>query len=330
MSGSVAEQSPPGMLELLVMGGTRFAGRAIVERALREGHAVTVVHRGNFPSAFSAPVRELRGDRSAPETLYALAAREFDAVIDLSGYKEAQVRLLAGALPEVPLWINISTAAVYEPQPTFPWGEETPLGPSKLWGDYAREKLAAEQALQETRAPRTATVSLRLPYVLGPCNYAPREEFVFNRLLDGEQILLPGGGAALIQFIHVEQLAATVVAIAERGSDSGFVPVNVGTREYASLEGFVKLSAQLCESAPRLRAVDGGATGTGELAFNASDCVFCFPNDPYVLDTTRLESLGLQIPQMSLAEMLEGALRALLADPSRRQWQRTSAERRLL
>lgn len=315
---------------MLVMGGTRFAGKAIVERALSAGHTVTVVHRGNFSAAFSAPVREVRGDRSAPETLAALRTHTFDAVIDLSGYTEAQVRMLATALPEAPLWINMSTGAVYEPQPTFPWDEQTPLGPSKLWGTYAAEKLSGEQALIELRAPTTSTVSLRIPYVLGPRNYAPREEFVFNRLLDRQEILVPGGGTAVIQFIHIEQLAAIVVGIAERGCDSGFVPMNVGTREFASLEGFIRLSAQLCGAKPRLRAVHGGPNGNGQATFNAMDCVFCFPNDSYLLDTARLAEMGLEIPAVSLPEMLDEALRALLADPARRQWQRTPAERELL
>ena len=33
-------------MKILVIGGTRFVGRHIVEAALAHGHAVTILHRG--------------------------------------------------------------------------------------------------------------------------------------------------------------------------------------------------------------------------------------------------------------------------------------------
>lgn len=325
--------SGAAQLDLLVMGGTRFMGRAVVEAALARGHRVTVIHRGSHAADFSAPVAEVRGDRSDPATLAALTARaeEFDAVVDLSAYTEAQTRALARALPGVPRFVHISTGAIYAPQPTFPWREDGPEGPAPLWGDYAREKLAGERALRSLRAgDGRVTWALRLPYVLGPRNYAPREEFVLNRLLDGAELLLPGGGAALIQFVHVAQVGAAAVALAERPAVPGFVPLNVATRELVSLAGFVELCADVAGVRARARAVGGGPTGDDSAVFDAADCVFPFPNDSYVLDLARLESLDLPLPRLSVRAMIADAHAALLADPARRVWRRTPAEAALL
>ncbi|MDO8188176.1 NAD-dependent epimerase/dehydratase family protein [Conexibacter sp. CPCC 205706] len=341
-------------LDLLVMGGTRFMGRAVVERALARGHRVTIVHRGSHRSDFDSPVTEVLGDRSDPATLSALRALgdRFDAVVDLSAYGAEQTRALCAALPDVPRFVHVSTGAVYAPQPTFPWPESSPLGPAPLWGGYAREKLACEAALRELRGERGVTWALRLPYVLGPRNYAPREEFVLNRLLDGAELLLPGGGAALIQFADVTQVGPACIALAERPpapalapaapadaapadaapadaapAASGFQPLNVATTELVSLAGFVALCAEVARTPVRTRPVGGGPTGTGNDVFDAADCVFPFPNDSYVLDVARLAALGLDLPEVSVREMIARALTALRADPERRRWRRTEAEK---
>jgi 2'-hydroxyisoflavone reductase len=67
-------------MRLLVLGGTEFAGRAVVEAALGRGWEVTVLNRGRHQPP--AGVRALRGDRTAPGGLAALASGEWDAVID--------------------------------------------------------------------------------------------------------------------------------------------------------------------------------------------------------------------------------------------------------
>ncbi len=50
-------------MNVLVIGGTRFIGRAIVEELLRRGHTVTVYHRGRHEVEFPSPVAHVHGDR---------------------------------------------------------------------------------------------------------------------------------------------------------------------------------------------------------------------------------------------------------------------------
>ncbi|MCP9910357.1 NAD-dependent epimerase/dehydratase family protein, partial [Cyanobium sp. BA20m-p-22] len=70
-------------MEILVMGGTRFVGKPLVERLLAQGHSLTLFTRGRNP--LPAGVEHLAGDRSTPEGLQPLAGRRFDVIVDSSG-----------------------------------------------------------------------------------------------------------------------------------------------------------------------------------------------------------------------------------------------------
>jgi 2'-hydroxyisoflavone reductase len=77
-------------VKLLVLGGTKFLGRAVVESALERGDEVTIFNRGLTDPELFPEVEKLRGDRDGD--LSALDGREWDAVIDSSGYLPRVVR----------------------------------------------------------------------------------------------------------------------------------------------------------------------------------------------------------------------------------------------
>ena len=84
-------------MRLLVLGGTRFLGRHLVEAALREGDAVTIFHRGRTnPDLFAGQVERISGDRDGD--LDVLASGEWDAVVDTCGYVPRVVAASAAAL----------------------------------------------------------------------------------------------------------------------------------------------------------------------------------------------------------------------------------------
>ena len=101
-------------MNILIIGGTVFLGRALVEAALEAGHQVTLFNRGiSAPAAFPA-VETIIGDRESD--LARLNGRRWDAVIDTCGYLPRLVRLSAEALREaVGHYTFISTLSVYPP-----------------------------------------------------------------------------------------------------------------------------------------------------------------------------------------------------------------------
>lgn len=308
------------------MGGTRLIGLQVVRHLLDDGHDVVLFNRGTRDVAFQRQVEHVLGDRDDRGALTQLASLDIDAAIDLSAYTAAQTSLLLDVVGEVGRFVHCSTGAVYRPQPVMPWDEGTPDGPWSLWGTYAAEKLGSELVLRQRRTSEVTTLVLRLPYVLAPGNYAPREEFVLNRLLDGEEVYVPGDGKAVQQFISSAQVGYAFAAALRHEAQPGTTPYNVAGHELVSLEGFVDLCASVAGVESRRRAVGGGPTGTGERVFAATHPVFPFPNENYVLDTTAGERAGIAPPHESVRDMVAAALEFLVDHPERRQWQRTRAE----
>src|SRR5258706_10924685 len=83
-------------MKLLLLGGTVFLGRHIVEESLTRGHEVTLFNRGQHNPDLFPHVEKLPGDLHGDVT--ALQGRHWYAVIDISGYVTRVVRSSAEAL----------------------------------------------------------------------------------------------------------------------------------------------------------------------------------------------------------------------------------------
>jgi 2'-hydroxyisoflavone reductase len=99
-------------VKLLVFGGTRFLGRAVVECALQHGHAVTLFNRGHTNPDLFPEAEKLRGDREG--NLDALRGHDWEAAVDPSGYVPSTVRRSSEALADaVGHYVFISSVSVY-------------------------------------------------------------------------------------------------------------------------------------------------------------------------------------------------------------------------
>ena len=114
-------------MRLLVLGGTKFLGRAAVEAALERGHEVTLFNRGETNPELFPEAEKLRGDRDGD--LSALEGREWDTVIDPSGFVPRLVRASAEALRgSVGQYVFVSSISVYDElgEPGFDETARTP------------------------------------------------------------------------------------------------------------------------------------------------------------------------------------------------------------
>ena len=100
-------------MRLLVLGGTRFLGRAVVEAALAAGHEVTLFNRGRTSPELFPQAERLRGDLT--DELDALAGRSWDAAVDLDPTQlPRHTRRRAEALADaVRHYLFVSTISVY-------------------------------------------------------------------------------------------------------------------------------------------------------------------------------------------------------------------------
>src|ERR687896_15080 len=112
-------------MKLLILGGTLFLGRHLVERALARGHEVTIFNRGQQNPELFPEVEKLRGDRDGG--LDALRGRSWDAVVDTSGYVPRVVRASAELLAEaVRLYVFVSSVSAYADF-SRPFDEDSPM-----------------------------------------------------------------------------------------------------------------------------------------------------------------------------------------------------------
>ncbi|TDW91461.1 NAD-dependent dehydratase [Kribbella sp. VKM Ac-2566] len=161
-------------MRLLVLGGTKNLGRHVVEAALADGHEVTLFNRGRTNPGLFSSVRRIVGDRAAPE---ALAAGEWDGVIDMSGLLVRDVTLSASVLRDrCGHYTYMSSIAVYASKTTPDMTESAPLLPWPAGAPedhftmdlYGPSKVRNESLLTATFGARTAAV--RSGFVVGPYN----------------------------------------------------------------------------------------------------------------------------------------------------------------
>lgn len=290
----------------VVLGGTRFLGRRLADLLIADGFDVTVAHRGRTgPSPVGAASLSL--DRESGDGLDDLRRLRPEVVIDLSGYQAAWVGSVLEALAGRSVhYLFVSSGAVYRPTSELPWPETTPIGPMPIWGAYGREKLDAERQLRDAHARGEIVATIfRFPFVMGPGNYADREAFVLSRIRAGRPLLLPAGGTAINQFVHVDDAAHAMREAVRRPDRSGGEIFNCGYDRAITNRGFVNLCAEVLGEPAETIAVDELELGVASDVVDLGDVLFPFPNQHYVLDATRLrERLGVE-PRIGNRRMVE-------------------------
>jgi nucleoside-diphosphate-sugar epimerase len=230
-------------MRVLVIGGTEFISLHLVQSLLRERHDVVVLNRGRRPERAPQGVRTIVCDRKDWTALKtALAGERFDALVDITYAPttgEDVEALLAALGGRVGHAVFVSTGRVHDHAVPMPISEATPR--TLYWGEYARVKIAGEDAYMRSGLPVTI---VRPTHVYGPLNTRNNETFFFDRLVRGRPILVPGDGGWLRQFGHVEDLADAMAAML--GDRRAFGRAyNVTGEEAITQLGFVDLIAEV-------------------------------------------------------------------------------------
>lgn len=204
-------------MKVLVIGGTLFIGRLLVEELVKGGHEVSILHR-KPKHDFGRRVENLMADRGDAEAFQeALGSRRFEAVFDTAydwerGTTAAQVETAVRATVNDRLsrYIFLSSVAAYGDGLNHK--ESDPLAPDYHTVTYVRHKATAERLLFRMHAQRLLpVVTFRPPFVYGPRNNYYREQFFWDRLRAGRPIIIPGDGHRLMQFVYVNDLVEAMV-----------------------------------------------------------------------------------------------------------------------
>ena len=228
-------------MKLLVLGGTKFLGRAAVEAALAGGHWVTLFNRGETNPGLFPETEKLRGDRTA--YLSALKGRDWDAVLDPSGYLPSVVRASAEMLADsVGHYLFVSSVSAYASL-SQPVDEDSPLGElgdlpdDKLTEDYSNYgplKVLCEQAVADVFGERQASV--RPGLIVGAHDPSGRFTYWPHRVARGGRVLAPAPPDARVQFIDAKDLGSWLVDLSERQAGGVYNATHPGRSWRETLE----------------------------------------------------------------------------------------------
>lgn len=201
------------MKKVLVLGGTRFFGKRLVELLLRDGDSqVTILTRGVTEDDFGDRVTRLAVDRTDEAALErAVGDTGWDIVYDNICFSPdeaaAAVQIFAGRAKR---YILTSSLSVYNPQPDILTEADFDPAhyPLKLGGkadfSYQEGKRLAETVLLQTADFPVAAV--RFPIVLGTDDYTRRLHFHIEHVQAGQPIGIPNPQAEIL-FIRSDEAA---------------------------------------------------------------------------------------------------------------------------
>lgn len=224
-------------MDLLVLGGTVFLGRHVVDAALDRGWSVTLFHRGSHPAHRPDEVDEVLGDRDGG--LAALVgtgavARRWDLVVDTSGYVPRVIRQSVAALHDrCDRYVFVSSVSAYADVAHAPITEATALHEppaddvEDVAAAYGPLKVGCERVVLDAFGERGLAV--RAGLLVGPWDPTGRFSYWPRRCAAGGRVLVPDAADQPVQWIDARDLAAWLCATAASGAVNATGPLGMAT-----------------------------------------------------------------------------------------------------
>jgi nucleoside-diphosphate-sugar epimerase len=274
------------MMNILVLGGTRFFGIHAVNSLLSKGYQVTIATRGKTGDRFGDRVERVMIERSSPESLAkAFGHRYFDVVCDNLAYCSNDVKYLLDSI-NCGRYVMTSSAAVYTDQHLDTIESEfNPLSYPLIWCSrqdypYAEVKRQAECALFQSY-PRFPSVTIRFPYVIGEDDYTKRLSFYVEQTIKGIPMHVDNLNEQ-ISFISSKE-AGDFLAWTATGQFTG--PINGNNRGTVSMQEVMDYVEQKTAKKAVLRPNGLKGPYNDQTSFS--------------LDTTHAKNLGYDFPVLS-------------------------------
>ena len=213
-------------MKILILGGKRFLGIALVEALLESGHSPTLFNRGLTNPDLFPKVTNLIGDRD--RDLSPLKRRKWDAVIDTSGFVPRITKKSATLLSsKCDTYVFLSSVSVYKDFRTPDIGETYPLAElddpanEDYTGDaYGPLKALCEYEIQQAFDGRVLVI--RPGLIVGPHDPSDRFTYWPWRISLGGTLLAPAPPSANLQFIDVRDLAEFIIHQIQANSEGVF------------------------------------------------------------------------------------------------------------
>ena len=242
------------MKDILVLGGTRFFGRKLVERLLEANHHVTIVTRGQSQNPFGTQVEHIQVDRTNVEAFKAaVAGRKFDVVYDNICYSPNEAKqfceIFNGSIGKLVFTSTLSTyeatGKAHDEADFDPYSYEIVMGNTTDF-TYGEGKRLAEAVFY--KYAEFPVVAVRFPIVMGEDDYTRRLHFHVERILQGEPIGFVNMDAEM-SFIQATE-AARFLEWAGMNAVEG--PINATADGVISLKDLIALIEEKTEKRAKI------------------------------------------------------------------------------
>lgn len=245
-------------MKILILGGTVFLGKHLVNSALNREHEVTLFNRGVHNPEWFTKIEKLKGDRDGK--LESLEGKKFDAVIDTCGYVPRIVKISAEFLKNnVTHYTFISSISVYKDFSETGMNESSEVGKledenlEEITGDtYGPLKYLCEKAVEEIYKDRALII--RPGLIVGENDPFDRFTYWPHRVKQGGKVLAPGPKEKNVQFIDVKDLADWTIKMVEEKKSGTY---NATGPDYKlSFEKLIEESKKITKSEAEIEWVD--------------------------------------------------------------------------
>ncbi|MBE7103957.1 SDR family oxidoreductase [Bacillus cereus] len=219
-------------MKILILGGTRFLGRAFVDEALKRGHEVTLFNRGTNNEIFPE-VEQLVGDRNGDVS--SLGNRKWDVVVDTCGFSPHHIRKVGEVLKDnIEHYTFISSISVYKDWIPYHIKEDY-IVQSELPGEKVKavengeispyEYYGALKVLCEKEAEKYwpgRVLHVRAGLLSGMFDYTDRLPYWIQCVAKGGKVLVPGRKDRPVQFVDIKDVASFGLKMAENNKVGTF------------------------------------------------------------------------------------------------------------
>ncbi|MCM1989442.1 SDR family oxidoreductase [Oceanirhabdus seepicola] len=295
-------------LEILVMGGTEFVGKAVAKYLIAQGYTVDIFTRGLKHVDYDGVRNHIKGDRKLIDDLEkGLADKQYDFVIDISAYTKEDVENLISVLDisRIKRYVFCSSGGVYIPSDEIV-SEEYSRGENPNWGAYGLNKKEAEDYLFDLYEKEKFPCTMFRPtYIYGEGNNLYRESYLFDRITNGLDIPIPEGSTTT-QFIHINDLVKTFESALYCDAAIGQA-YNITHPDIISWQHLVETAMETADN--KIEIVKVSKSFMDKLNIKISREFFPFRDVTYMLDIQKLKAHGLHIPTIGIMEGLEKSYR---------------------
>lgn len=211
-------------MNILVLGGNRFVGKALTEKLLEDNKVTVFNRKGTGPEGATI----IKGDRNLVQGLKSIPFNSFDLIIDFCLFKPHQFELMKRFIPEAKKYIFISSASVGRPK----------------WGAYGTEKEECEALVKRHF---NDYYIVRPPYIDGQNSHRPRIAQIINQIENNEPVTIDGDGQYSINVVWVDDVVNFLYELYSKDV-LGNITTEIGTSINYTMNEYVDVIASLMET----------------------------------------------------------------------------------